>query len=198
LAATKWEEAAEANEHACGKRISKQTWAIVAKIKEVDEFLSSDIQRQDLVREIHPEVLFQALNYGLPLAAKKKSSAGRFERIEIIERHLPGGREFFEKTSRRYPRSDLQLDDILDAMSAALVASQYSNQLRTMPSTPPVDSAGIRCEIVVPSVRELPLAAVVRVEMRSETGKLLYRSVIDEAAFEDVRALLEAKKMRGG
>lgn len=197
LSATDWDEAAEKNERSCGKRISKQAWAIVPKIKEVNEFLRADLQRQQFIREIHPEVLFQALNDGQPLAAKKKVSQGRMERLDILERHLPGCREFFEQTSRLYPRSDLQPDDILDAMVSAVVAVRYTDQLRTMPANPPTDSAGVRCEIVMPVVGELPRTATVTVEMRSASGAVLYRASIDESAVDRVRAFLQVEELHG-
>jgi predicted RNase H-like nuclease len=192
LAATDWESAAEANRGACGKGISIQTWAIVPKIKEVDTFLREDLQRQQLVREMHPEVLFQALNDDQPLGAKKKVSQGRMERLDILERHLSGCRDFFAETSRQHPKTALQPDDILDAMVGAVVAAQYAESLRTMPVSPPIDSAGVRCEMVVPVIGNLPRAAMVTVEMRSDAGEVLYRARVDESAVDQVRAFLQA------
>jgi len=50
-------EGSEANRRAVGKKLSKQTWNIVPKIREVDEYMrSQDLQAK--VREMHPEVAF--------------------------------------------------------------------------------------------------------------------------------------------
>lgn len=150
LAATSWEEAAEINRRTCGKRISKQSWGIVPKIREVDRWMRADPTRQDRLREAHPEVLFAALNGGTSLLASKRSDQGREARLRLLEARGGGATEFFDDAVRSYPRSTVRRDDVLDAMCLALVAARHGDRLTTMPAVPPVDSAGLRCEIVLP------------------------------------------------
>jgi predicted RNase H-like nuclease len=150
LDATSWEQAAALNEDRCGKRLSKQTWHIMPKIREIDAFLQADRQRQQWIREAHPEVLFQALNGGDPLTATKKTAAGQQQRLRILEQHAIGCRRLFGQLCDRHPRQAVQPDDILDAMVAAVVAAGYRDRLDTLPPEPPLDTTGLRCEIVLP------------------------------------------------
>ena len=49
-----------------GRRLSKQAFSILPKIKEVDEVLSRRPELQERVREMHPEVCFAVWNGGMP------------------------------------------------------------------------------------------------------------------------------------
>jgi predicted RNase H-like nuclease len=63
-------------EKAEGKKISKQTWGILRKIKEVDAFLSADLSRQSWIKEVHPEVSFAQWNSGKPILDNKIPASG--------------------------------------------------------------------------------------------------------------------------
>lgn len=152
LPASSWEEAARLNEAATGKRISRQTWGIVPKIREVDAFLRASSDRQAVIRETHPELLFAALNGGLPTQHSKKRSAGLDERLHILERHLPGSAPLARHAFADYPRKKVQRDDIVDALAAAVAAFCYGERLRALPASPPRDRVGLRMEIVVPNL----------------------------------------------
>jgi predicted RNase H-like nuclease len=58
-----------------GKRISKQQFGILSKVREVDETLSRLTGRQ--VYEGHPEVSFAWMNDESPLLVGKKDPAGK-------------------------------------------------------------------------------------------------------------------------
>ena len=58
--ATDYEEAKERNHKATGKKVSKQTWGLIPKIREVDSLMTPDLQ--DQVRESHPELAFASLS----------------------------------------------------------------------------------------------------------------------------------------
>jgi predicted RNase H-like nuclease len=72
------------NEAVMGVRLSKQAFAIMPKIAEVDRLMTPALQAR--VREAHPEVSFCILN-GTPLVHGKKSAAGQQERLAILRRH---------------------------------------------------------------------------------------------------------------
>ena len=55
-------EQIEANKKALGKGLSKQTVAIISKIRELDSFLNSKSQYKNGIKESHPEVCFARLN----------------------------------------------------------------------------------------------------------------------------------------
>lgn len=57
LTQASYEAACDENERVLGKRLSKQSWAIAPKIREVDEFMRKG-NHQGKIREMHPEVAF--------------------------------------------------------------------------------------------------------------------------------------------
>ncbi len=65
------------NEEITGKRLSKQAWGIVPKIAQVDSFiLSGGLRDRNKLREVHPEVLFWALNDCSPMQFRKSTAEG--------------------------------------------------------------------------------------------------------------------------
>src|SRR5690606_30495262 len=63
--------------------ISRQTFAILPKIDEMDRVLTSELQRR--VVEVHPELCFAEAN-GRPMQHSKKRTAGRVERATLLAR----------------------------------------------------------------------------------------------------------------
>lgn len=60
--ALSYAEANQVNKEIMQKGISKQTWGIVPKIKEVDQLLQHDKDLISKIKESHPEVAFHFLN----------------------------------------------------------------------------------------------------------------------------------------
>jgi predicted RNase H-like nuclease len=77
LAARSWEEACMIRLRIDGKRMSKQAWGIVPKVREVDALLRGDAKLAARVFEVHPEVSFAAWAGG-PLRHSKKKSPGKW------------------------------------------------------------------------------------------------------------------------
>ena len=143
-------EGSEANRQAVGKKLSKQTWNIVPKIREVDDYMrSQDLQGK--VREMHPEVAFWALNDRKPLYFGKKKREGAEERLEILTRFLPFANDCYKEALNIYKRKDVAADDILDAMVGAVTA-MHSPRIKTLPESPSMDEEGLAMEIVYASI----------------------------------------------
>jgi len=53
----------------------------------VDTFLLADTVARGTIREIHPEVLFWALNCGKAMKHNKRTNEGFSERVGVIERY---------------------------------------------------------------------------------------------------------------
>lgn len=139
-------EGSEANRHAVGKKLSKQSWNIVPKIREVDDYMrSQDLQHK--VREMHPEVAFWALNGRKSLLFGKKKQEGAQERLEILTRFLPYAEDCYEEALNTYKRKDVAADDILDAMVGAVTA-MHLPRIKTLPESPITDEEGLAMEIV--------------------------------------------------
>jgi len=146
LGATSWQQACEIRNGLEGKRISKQTWAIVPKIREVDDALRRVPGRSAWVREVHPEVCFWAWN-GAPMKHAKKKAPGRDERLALVCRHF--GTRAFSEVRDRFERCDVADDDIVDAFAALWTAERIlRGEAVQMPSAPPLDPEGLRMEIV--------------------------------------------------
>lgn len=130
-----------------GRGISVQGWNIAPKIKEWDDLLSADPVLQNRVREVHPEVAF-TMWAGRPMEYSKKTREGRAERRELVEGHF--GADAVGQVRERYPVGQVAHDDILDAFAVLWTAERiFRGEARTLPAEPPVDTSGLRMEIVV-------------------------------------------------
>ena len=146
LVATSYAHACQLGVRADGRKLSKQTWAIIPKILEVDTFLRSDPTLQNWVREVHPEVCFWAWNHNVAMANRKKSSAGKLERESLVS-PLYGDAYVAARTS--LPRGQYGNDDLLDAFSALWTAERFvAGRHMVLPGHPPVDSCGLRMEMI--------------------------------------------------
>ncbi|TVP56444.1 MAG: DUF429 domain-containing protein [Gemmatimonadales bacterium] len=152
LSASSHAEASRINRERSGRGLSIQSWGITPKIRQVDRLmLASTPDRGAIrrtVREVHPEVLFRALNGGHPLRHGKKYREGVRERLEILRRTDLRADAIVDDAHRRWLRREVARDDILDALAAALTAEGGPSGLETLPATPPVDAEGLRMEIV--------------------------------------------------
>ena len=88
LFAATYEEASRVNREASGKGLTRQTFAILRKIREVDQLLGRSEKARRIVREIHPEICFWALAGGSPMGHSKKKGAG-FDRKACVAEGLP-------------------------------------------------------------------------------------------------------------
>jgi len=86
LAAATYEVACRIGAAADGRKLSRQAWGIVPKIREVDGFVRAVPGRLGWLREVHPEVSFCVWNGGRAMAHGKKSAAGRAEREKLLGR----------------------------------------------------------------------------------------------------------------
>ena len=142
-----------------GKSISRQTFAISPKIAQVDEtLLSACAGEVRKVREVHPEVLFWALNDRKPMKFKKKERGrkGIDNRICVLEPIEGKARRIYDEACSKFFRKDVGRDDILDALAAAVTARQEPEQLQKFPKDPPRDGRSLPMEMVfwIPNHRD--------------------------------------------
>lgn len=146
-----YEEASCINHELTGRKLSKQSWFISDKIKQVDELLISSIKYRKLVREIHPEICFWGLNGRKSMKFNKKTPEGSVERLEVIRKFYDGYDELINKALLKYNKHDVTKDDVLDALVAAVTARLVRidfNALKTIPVTPEHDEMGLPMEMV--------------------------------------------------
>ena len=125
-----------AEARALGCPMTIQALNILAKIRDVDRVMTPALQTR--AREVHPELCFQTMNGGHPLASKK-AWAGRAGRRELL-------RDGDVEVPDRVPGATA--DDILDAGAALWSARRIARgDFRRVPDPPPLDARGLRMEI---------------------------------------------------
>jgi predicted RNase H-like nuclease len=132
-----------------GHGLSIQAFNILAKIREVDRLMTPALQQR--VYEAHPELAFRTLA-GHPMQYRKKTVAGREERLRVLEQAphtlFHGIRPAFAHALRGCPRTQVAPDDILDAYVLAGTALRiWHAQGCRVPSVPACDQKGLRMEI---------------------------------------------------
>lgn len=147
LCARDYEEAKRISQEKTGKKITIQTFHIIPKIKEVDRLLCSDDKARRMVREVHPEVCFEAFA-GRPMRFPKSTPEGFDERVAVLESVRPSARQEILDILQQFPRKVVSRDDVVDAMAAAITAAAPEEALRTLPSSPTRDPKGLPMEMV--------------------------------------------------
>lgn len=147
-----YEAAASVSRRSSGKGLSRQAFAIAPKIAEVDHVLAVRIRNANpVVREIHPEICFWALNGGEAMSYGKKSREGKVERLRTLRQYDEEADELAVWASSNFPKRQVALDDILDTLAAAITARLaciLPSGLRTAPTNPPTDAKGLTMEMV--------------------------------------------------
>jgi len=145
LSAVDYETASKISFEHTGKKLNKQTFALIKKIREVDNLMTPELQNR--VREIHPEVLFWALNGQKPIELNKKTVPGQALRHSLLQRIFTD----IDCVLVRAPVSGYAMDDALDAIVAAWSAGQaVIGKAKTLPEKPPLDSKGLKMEMLYP------------------------------------------------
>jgi len=132
-----------------GKGLSKQSFYLFPKIRELDDWLMNHERRGEWY-ECHPEVAFAQLNSGIALKASKKTEIGRAERMTLLA-DLSGVDIALERASQDYKRKDVLPDDCIDALVCLLTAERQLDQRIVMPATPEKDERGLTMAIVAPA-----------------------------------------------
>ncbi len=121
-------DACDASFAALGKKISKQTWALVPKIREVEAWRKS---AGCDVFEVHPEAAFAAMA-GRVVAERKRTSEGTQVRRALLRAQ--------ELTAPERPSGvGVGVDDLLDACAAAWSTRRVARgDGRSLPDPPEV------------------------------------------------------------
>lgn len=158
-----------------GRKLSKQAFGILPKIREVDRAVSPGHQLPlapmgpsdgVIVREVHPEIAFALLSgdgeAGRGLASSKRTKEGEAARLALLRPYVPDlevGRVRAEviaafreevQAGTVARREVVSRDDIVDAL-VCLVAAQRiaAGHARTLPGgEPQLDARGLRMEVL--------------------------------------------------
>jgi len=147
--ATDYAQACEVNQARYGKRISRQSWNICPKIREVDRFLLSHPDSVHTIGESHPELAF-AILAGRELDTSKKTPAGIRQRLKILNRYRAGSSVVYDNALLVYPRKEVARDDVVDAMVLQIAAKDVQRL-----ACEEVGEGGIPIRMNVPSTESL-------------------------------------------
>jgi len=146
LPAVTYRQACSMAAHAGGGGVSCQTWNIVPKIREVDDFLEVHSAYKRSLHEVHPEVSFLQWNGGKAMEHGKKTARGRQDRQRLVEAFF--GHEYDEARSG-LPPFGWAHDDLLDAFAVLWTVHRLvCGVAAAIPETPVLDAHGLRMQIV--------------------------------------------------
>ena len=141
LSAHSYSEACNLSRQVSGKALSKQSYAILPKIREIDSWVTTE--RQAWLHEVHPEVCFWALNGREPMKCKKSSSEGRRDRLMQLSPIYPELKSKLASLNRKAAAPD----DLLDAAAACWTAERILNGTAGSLCGLEVDTRGLRMGI---------------------------------------------------
>ncbi len=113
--------ACTASEKACGKKLSRQTYDLLPRIRDLDCQLRKKPELVNTVLEVHPEVCFYYWNNQRPMRYSKHSGFGFLVRFQLTEQAFCGMAENIRQSVLPKYVSD---DDILDALAALWTAQR--------------------------------------------------------------------------
>ena len=144
LSAQSWSEACDITYSQDGRRVSRQTFAILPKILAVDNCIRSTSLR-DRLFEIHPEVSFAAWQ-GCPLQYPKRDSRGHELRRSLISGFF--GDSAFANVMSQVKGKRVAADDIADAFAALWSANRlFSGTATRLPAEAVFDGLGLPMHI---------------------------------------------------
>ncbi len=127
-----------------GKRLSKQVFHILPKMRELHEYLSNNEFAN--LKEAHPELCFKMIA-GHDLCCNKKNRSGFLERIEIMKRFDSDIEQKVQTFKSMH--TGLKKDDILDCAILAISAKIgfLTDSVLSVPDTVENDRYGTRMQI---------------------------------------------------
>ncbi len=152
LVATSYEEANLINRDITGKGLSKQTYNIIPKIIELDTILRKNKATSEIFIESQPEVCFAALNHDQPLEHYKKEKKGIEERVELLKSYWEYEKNPFKIGEKTYKRSNVAIDDILDAWVLGISAVFGKEDLLYFPEDYEYDAEGLPMRMAIPDL----------------------------------------------
>jgi predicted RNase H-like nuclease len=142
LNASSYEQACALNAAACGRKLSRQAFNILPKIREVDTIIRANAQVRVRLRESHPELNFRMFA-DRPMAHNKRTAEGFAERLVVLEQYWPGASEAVAAARRQLRRLRVARDDIVDAFINALAAARPRGEHIRVPAAADLDECDL-------------------------------------------------------
>jgi 8-oxo-dGTP diphosphatase len=122
------------NQENLTKGLTWQSYYIAAGIGEIDDFLKDNEAAKETIIESHLELCFRGL-LGHQLSHSKKSAQGLGERFGALDGHHDDPEAVFGQLCRDLvgEQTDVDTDDVVDALGLAVVAYYALEELRSLP-----------------------------------------------------------------
>jgi predicted RNase H-like nuclease len=130
------------------RKVSKQTFNLFPKIREVDALMTPALQAR--VVECHPELAFWAMAGERPLSEPKKVKSRPFEPGLALRRELLMAADYAREllSSQPFRSAEAGPDDLLDAAACSWTAARLAQGLaRSFPAQPDFDARGLAMAI---------------------------------------------------
>lgn len=146
----------EINKKVLGKGLSKQSFSIFNKIREIDEFLNMFPNAKNRIVESHPEVCFAILNskgnFPEPIYENKKTQEGMSKRLELLSKYYYRT-EDIKVHIYSNPTLYGMKDDVVDALCLAVIGMLgIGNGFGAIPNRPMRDNRGILMQMIYPNI----------------------------------------------
>lgn len=150
--AENYPEASKTNRAHLGKGLSKQSFAIFNKIREIDDFLKQAPNYVNKIMESHPEICFAKLSptesFNKPINAAKNTAEGKDIRISILLQHYDQTTDFIEYV-RNHPKLRKIEVDCIDALCLAVTGMLgMESNFNSIPENPRYDKRGLLMQMV--------------------------------------------------
>lgn len=127
-----YEKASAVSKRLFGKSMSKQSWYLFPKIRDVQTVIHDEWID---IYEVHPELSFRAMNHEKVIQESKKSNEGFLVRSLLIQRYFKSFN--FESIRKQYTKKEVSNDDILDAIAVLWSTKRIaSNEACFLPNDP--------------------------------------------------------------
>jgi predicted RNase H-like nuclease len=154
LTAKNYQQALERNRRNTGRGLSRQSWNLVPKIREVDQLLRAEAAFRKILREAHPELCLWGLAGG-PMPDNKKTRDGFAQRMTILSILDQDAEALIAAAWLAHGGWDADRDDLVDAFVLMLCAS-HGSRLRSIPAEPETDPQDLPMEMVYLPGLEIP------------------------------------------
>ena len=150
LEAADYHEACVLNRARTGVALSRQTWGITPKIRELDRLLRGRAGLRWRLREAHPELCLWGLAGGRPMRHPKRTRQGRAERLALLGALEPDCIALLETLMGAHPRRAVAADDIIDALVLGVSAGRLlRGRVGRVPGDLELDAARLPMQLLL-------------------------------------------------
>lgn len=142
-----YQQACAISRQQIGKALSRQSYHLIPKIRELDQYLTKNPNKHANIFECHPELCFYALNNSQAMQHNKKTPSGYLERLAVLADYLSDSAQIVAQVLSEYPRRTVLRDDIVDALCNAIGAQLSADGLVQIPDKSEHDLVGMPMRI---------------------------------------------------